>query len=107
MHRSYVVLQYIYSVLNVRHLNRFFTNDIYIYTGVPGRKVSILEGHSIGHSNPKKGVYRYTCPIPNGFRDRAMDVIARIKAHRMHSDEQHAMSSHELQSALMLTWNFR
>jgi hypothetical protein len=24
-------------------------------------------------------LYMYRCPIPNGFRDRAMDVIARIK----------------------------
>jgi hypothetical protein len=34
----------------------------------------------------------YICPIPNCFRDRA--------------DEQHAMASHELQSALMLTVKF-
>jgi hypothetical protein len=28
---------------------------------------------------PSIKVYTYMCPIPNGFRDRAMDVIARIK----------------------------
>jgi hypothetical protein len=26
-----------------------------------------------------KKMYMYICPIPNGFRDRAMHVIARIK----------------------------
>jgi hypothetical protein len=33
------------------------------------------------------------CRIPNGFRDRAIHC----------TDEQHAMSSHELEGALMLT----
>jgi hypothetical protein len=32
--------------------------------------------------------------------------LFRTIARRMHSDEQHAMSSHELQSALMLTVEF-
>jgi hypothetical protein len=54
----------------------------------------------------KKKVYMYMCPIPNGFRDRAMDVIALIQSVKMHSDEQHAMSSQQLQSALMLTVEF-
>ena len=35
-----------------------------------------------------------------------MDVIACIKERQTHSDEQHTMSSHELQSALMLTVKF-
>jgi hypothetical protein len=34
---------------------------------VPRGKVSILGGHSIGHSKRKK-VYMYMCPIANGFR---------------------------------------
>ena len=38
--------------------------------GVLGRKVNILGGLSMGHS--KKNVYMYMCPIPNGFRDRAI-----------------------------------
>jgi hypothetical protein len=38
--------------------------------GVPGGKVSILGGHSIGHS--KKKVYMNMCPIANAFRDRAI-----------------------------------
>jgi hypothetical protein len=36
------------------------------------------------------------CPIPNSFRD--------LNVH--YADERHAMSSHELQSALMLTVEF-
>jgi hypothetical protein len=39
---------------------------------VPGGKVNILRDDSIGHS--KKNVYTRMnmCPIPNGFRDRAI-----------------------------------
>jgi hypothetical protein len=43
-----------------------------------------------------KKLYMYMCPIPNGFRDTAVHC----------TDEQHATSSHELQSALMLTVKF-
>jgi hypothetical protein len=43
---------------------------------VPGGKVNILRGHRIGHSKQK--LYMYMCPIPNGFRDKAMGVIACI-----------------------------
>jgi hypothetical protein len=39
-----------------------------------------------------KTVYMYMCPIPNGLRDRDISVHC--------TDEQHAMSSHELQSAI-------
>jgi hypothetical protein len=39
---------------------------------VPGRKLNILGGHSIGHSEQK--VYMYMCPIPNGFRNRAISL---------------------------------
>jgi hypothetical protein len=41
----------------------------------------------------KKNVYTYMCPIPKGFRDSC-------------TDQQHAMSSHEFQSSLMLTVEF-
>jgi hypothetical protein len=45
-------------------------------------------------------MYEYKCPIPNGFRNF-------IVQHTVHCiDEQHAMSSHELQNALMLTVEF-
>jgi hypothetical protein len=37
---------------------------------VPGGKFTILGDHSIGHSKNK--VYMNMCPIPNGFRDRAI-----------------------------------
>jgi hypothetical protein len=43
-----------------------------------------------------KDMYLYMCPIPNGFRDRAISLYR----------EQQAMSSHELQSALILKEEF-
>jgi hypothetical protein len=44
-------------------------------------------------------------PIPNGFRDRAISLYST--QYTVHcTDEQHAMSSHELQSALMLMVKF-
>jgi hypothetical protein len=39
------------------------------------------------------------CPIPNGFRDKSYFTVHC-------TDEQHAMSSHELESALILTEEF-
>jgi hypothetical protein len=45
-------------------------NDLINIQGVPGGKVNILGGHSTGHS--KKTVCMNMCPIPNGFRDRAI-----------------------------------
>jgi hypothetical protein len=42
--------------------------------GVPGEKVNILGGHSIGHSKQK--MYVYTCSIPNGFRDKAISLYS-------------------------------
>jgi hypothetical protein len=44
---------------------------------VPQEKVNILGGHSIGHSKQK--LCMYMCPIPNGFRDRAISLyISKI-----------------------------
>jgi hypothetical protein len=46
---------------------------VYVYTyiqSVPGGKVNIHGGHSIRDS--KQRVYVYMCPIPNGFRNRAI-----------------------------------
>jgi hypothetical protein len=37
---------------------------IRVIQSVPGGKVNILGGHSIGHSKQK--LYMYMCPIPNG-----------------------------------------
>jgi hypothetical protein len=65
---------------------------------VPGGKVSTLGGHSIGHSKQK--VYMYMYPIPNSFRDRAISLYSTLYR------RADAMSSHELQSALMLTVEF-
>jgi hypothetical protein len=45
-----------------------------IIQDVPGRKVNILGGQSIGHSKQK--VYMYMCPIPNCFRDRAISLYS-------------------------------
>jgi hypothetical protein len=42
--------------------------------GVPGRKVNIVGGHSIGHS--QQNLYMYMCPISNGFRDRAISLYS-------------------------------
>jgi hypothetical protein len=47
-------------------------------------------------------MYMYTCPIPNCFRESYFTVQFTVHC----TDEQHAMSSHELQSALMLTVEF-
>jgi hypothetical protein len=33
-----------------------------------------MGGHSIGHSKQK--LYTYMCPIPNGFRDRAISLYS-------------------------------
>jgi hypothetical protein len=44
-----------------------------IYTGVPGGKVNILGGHSIGHS--KKKVYMSMYLMPNGFRYLVRSIL--------------------------------
>jgi hypothetical protein len=44
------------------------------------------------------------CPIPNCFRDTAIYTVQYCTVHC--TDEQRAMSSHELKSALMLTVEF-
>jgi hypothetical protein len=54
----------------------------------------------------KSKVYRRKLSTRDELLDHVMDVIARIKNVKMHSTEQHAMSSHELQSALMLAVEF-
>jgi hypothetical protein len=58
---------------------------------IPGGKMSILGGLSFYHSKQKL----YMCPIPNGILDRVISLY-----------RQHALSSHELQSAFMLTVEF-
>jgi hypothetical protein len=70
--------------------------EFYIQSG-PGGKVSILGGHSIGHSK-QKSVYVHV-----SYSER----FPRLSCFTAQcADEQHVMSSHELQSALMLTVKF-
>jgi hypothetical protein len=50
------------------------------YTGVPGGKINILEGHNVGHSM-QKYVYIHVS-LPNGFRDRTISLYGSLDAHR-------------------------
>jgi hypothetical protein len=43
---------------------------------VPGGKVNILGGNSIGHSKQNVYTYMYMCPILNGFRDRLISLYS-------------------------------
>jgi hypothetical protein len=70
---------------------------------VPGGKVNILEGHSIGHSKQKSLYVLVHVYYPERVPRYSYFTIQYI-THC--TDEQHAMSSHELQSALMLTMKF-
>jgi hypothetical protein len=63
---------------------------------VPGGKVNILVGHGIGHCKQKKYVFT-----------RVLFPTVSEMQYTVHcTEEQHAMSSHELQSALMLAVEF-
>jgi hypothetical protein len=55
----------------------------------------------------QKSIYMYICTILNGFRDTAISLYSTLYRNvKMHLDQQHATSSHELQSASMLTVEF-
>jgi hypothetical protein len=54
----------------------------------------------------KSEVYRRKVYALDELLDRIMDAVAHIRNVKMNSDEQHAMFSHELKSALMLTVEF-
>ena len=54
----------------------------------------------------KSEVYKKIVDIRDKTLVNILDVVACIKEIKTHSDEQHAMSSHELQSALILTVEF-
>jgi hypothetical protein len=74
----------------------------YFYTqGVPGGKVNIQGGHSIGNSK-QKIVYVHVSYSERFPRQSYFTVRYTVHC----TDEQHAMSSHDLQSALMLTVEF-
>jgi hypothetical protein len=60
---------------------------VIFFTDVPGGKVNILGGHSIGHSKQKI-------------------VYVHIPYSERFPRNKHAISSHDLQSALMLTVEF-
>jgi hypothetical protein len=46
---------------------------MYVIQGVPGGKVNIPEGHSIGHF--KKNVYMNMCSVPNSFRYLGLSIL--------------------------------
>jgi predicted transport protein len=41
---------------------------------VPGEKINIVRRHNIDHSKQKN--FMYMCPIPSGFRDRAISLYS-------------------------------
>jgi hypothetical protein len=69
---------------------------------VPEGKVSVLGGHSIGHSK-QKIVYVHVS-YSERFPKYSYFTVQYCTKHC--TDEQHAISSHELQSGLMLTVEF-
>jgi predicted transport protein len=48
-----------------------------VIQSVPKWKETIVEGHSIGHSEQK--VYMYMCPIQNDLRDRTISLYSCSK----------------------------
>jgi hypothetical protein len=72
---------------------------------VPGGKFNILGGHSIGHSKQKKCICTRVLFRTVSEIELWMLSLARRNV-KTHLDEQHAMSSHELQSALTLAVDF-
>jgi hypothetical protein len=62
---------------------------------------SILWEVTVSVALSKESVYVHVSY--SSFPDRAISLYRNVN---MHSNEQHAMSSHELQSALMLTVEF-
>jgi hypothetical protein len=65
---------------------------------VPGEKVNILGGHSINRSK-QKSIYIRMSYSERFLRESYFTVQYTVYC----TEEQHAMSSYELQSALMLT----
>jgi hypothetical protein len=58
-------------VLQSSELKCVGSGIVFLIKGVQGGNVNILGGHSIGQ------VYMYMCPIPNGFRDKAISLYRR------------------------------
>jgi hypothetical protein len=64
-HVTLYTLKCSYIRFHKARLKHYVLNDI--------QGVSILGGHNIGHSKKKK-MYVYMCPIPYGFRGRAISL---------------------------------
>jgi hypothetical protein len=79
-----------------------FQQRNFTYADVSEGKVNILGGHSIDH--PKQKNYVCTYVLCRTVFEIDLWIVSPTSSNvKMHSDEQHAISSHELQSALMLT----
>jgi hypothetical protein len=84
------------SRIECRHL-KLYLDDLGSIQSVRGGKVNILGGHNIGHSKQKKCIC--TCVL---FRAVSEIELFHCTLYR----RANAMSSHELQSELMLTMEF-
>jgi hypothetical protein len=84
------------------HISHFGIHNIPLYAiqVVSGGKVNSLGGHSISHSK-LESIYICTCVL---FRTVSEIQLSHCTVHC--TDEEHAMSSHDLQSALMSTVEF-
>jgi hypothetical protein len=78
-------------------MNKFQHVDLQLYRLSPGGKNNILGGHSIVHCK-QKNVYVHM-PYSERFPRYSYFTVQC-------TDQQHAMTSHKLQSALMLTVEF-
>jgi hypothetical protein len=97
---------FVSSVKKIRNSGKISPASLYMYSMIyiqddPGKEVYILEGHSISHSKQKSINVHVSCS--EQFPRYSYFTVQYI----VHcTDGQHAMSSHELQSALMLTVEF-
>jgi hypothetical protein len=59
-----------FAIYSYRHMLKLYIQN------VPIEKANILAGHNVGYSKQK--LYMYMCPIPNGFRDRAISLYSTL-----------------------------
>jgi hypothetical protein len=69
----------------------------------PREKISILGGQIVAHSKQKKCICSVCVLFRAVFETEPLHWTVVQMHVKTHSDEQHAISSHEFQSALMLT----